>query len=332
MRICVVALGKIGFPLAVQFASEGHEVIGAEVNATTVELVNSGIEPFPGEAYLAEKLQDVVSARLLTATTDTAAASRGPGPCVVVVPLFVDEASHPDFGWMDAATQAIAHGLKPGVARHVRDHPPLGHNSYALRPHARAGLGTARGGGVAPRVLPRTGPDRACLRRPAQSTRSWPVESTRHRKSGGSRSTSRCWTATRGKTCEAERCVADGLGRGRGVGQAGRYRLSGCQHRPGQSAREVADKSGIDARGDRDLQTTSRTATSTNRISPSVGTASRCTPGCTYTTTRRRRSSRTHGRQTRACRSTQCSGLRKRTATLRGGARGCVGSCLPGWG
>ena len=33
MRICVVALGKIGLPLAVQFASKGHEVIGADVNA-----------------------------------------------------------------------------------------------------------------------------------------------------------------------------------------------------------------------------------------------------------------------------------------------------------
>ena len=62
MRICVVALGKIGLPLAVQFASKGHEVIGADVNAGTVDLVNAGIEPFPGEADLAEQLQDVVAA------------------------------------------------------------------------------------------------------------------------------------------------------------------------------------------------------------------------------------------------------------------------------
>ena len=74
MKICVVALGKIGLPLAVQFASKGHEVIGADVNAKTVDLVNAGVEPFPGEAHLAEKLQDVVSRGLLTATTDTAAA------------------------------------------------------------------------------------------------------------------------------------------------------------------------------------------------------------------------------------------------------------------
>ena len=47
MRICVVALGKIGLPLAVQFAGKGHSVIGADVDERVVELVNAGVEPFP---------------------------------------------------------------------------------------------------------------------------------------------------------------------------------------------------------------------------------------------------------------------------------------------
>ena len=62
MKITVVALGKIGLPLAVQFASKGHEVIGADVNPTTVEQVNAGIEPFPGEAFLGEKMRAAVDA------------------------------------------------------------------------------------------------------------------------------------------------------------------------------------------------------------------------------------------------------------------------------
>lgn len=37
MNICVVALGKIGLPLAVQFASKGHRVIGADVNEKVVD-------------------------------------------------------------------------------------------------------------------------------------------------------------------------------------------------------------------------------------------------------------------------------------------------------
>ena len=56
MRISVVALGKIGLPLAVQYAEKGHEVVGVDVNPVTVEAVNAGREPFPGEAHLADKL------------------------------------------------------------------------------------------------------------------------------------------------------------------------------------------------------------------------------------------------------------------------------------
>ena len=61
MKIAVVALGKIGLPLAVQFASKGHEVVGVDVNATVVDLVNAGTEPFPGEAHLQEKLSSTVA-------------------------------------------------------------------------------------------------------------------------------------------------------------------------------------------------------------------------------------------------------------------------------
>ena len=90
MKISLVALGKIGLPLAVQFAMKGHEVIGCDVNSKTVELVNQGIEPFPGEAHLAQYLKEVVSAKKLTATTDTTAAVAESDAVVVVVPLFVD--------------------------------------------------------------------------------------------------------------------------------------------------------------------------------------------------------------------------------------------------
>ena len=41
MKITVVGLEKIGLPLAVQFASRGHEVLGADVSAPTVETIIS---------------------------------------------------------------------------------------------------------------------------------------------------------------------------------------------------------------------------------------------------------------------------------------------------
>lgn len=127
MRIAVVALGKIGLPLAVQFASKGHEVIGVDVNPRTVDLVNEGKEPFPGEAHLDEKLAELVPAGRLRATTDYAEAIPGVDAVVVVVPLFVnDETWQPDFGWMDEATKSLAAHLTPGTIVSYETTLPVG--------------------------------------------------------------------------------------------------------------------------------------------------------------------------------------------------------------
>ncbi|MEV8564715.1 nucleotide sugar dehydrogenase [Streptomyces sp. NPDC051322] len=145
MNICVVALGKIGLPLAVQFAAKGHRVIGADVNEKVVELVNAGTEPFPGEHDLDIKLKETVSAGLLTATTDTAAAVAGSEAVVVVVPLFVDAEGVPDFGWMDSATRAIAAGLKPGTLVSYETTLPVGTTRTRWAPMLEEGSGLIAG-------------------------------------------------------------------------------------------------------------------------------------------------------------------------------------------
>ena len=141
MTITVVALGKIGLPLAVQFASKGHRVIGADVSARTVDLVNAGTEPFPGERDLAGKLADVVARGLLRATTDTSAAVAESDAVVVVVPLFVDDEGSPDFGWMDDATKAIAAGLRPGTLVSYETTLPVGTTRERWLPMLEAGSG-----------------------------------------------------------------------------------------------------------------------------------------------------------------------------------------------
>ena len=126
MKITVVAMGKIGLPLAVQFARKGHEVIGADVNQWTVDEINAKREPFPGEAHLQEYLASEVSAGRLKATTDTTSAVTQSDAVVVVVPLFVNEEGVPDFGWMDAATEAIGKGLKKGTLVSYETTLPVG--------------------------------------------------------------------------------------------------------------------------------------------------------------------------------------------------------------
>ncbi|WP_431963899.1 nucleotide sugar dehydrogenase [Actinacidiphila sp. bgisy160] len=145
MNICVVALGKIGLPLAVQFAAKGHRVIGADVNEKVVELVNAGVEPFPGEADLDTKLKAAVEAGLLSATTDTAAAVAESEAVVVVVPLFVDAEGVPDFGWMDSATKDIARGLRPGTLVSYETTLPVGTTRNRWAPMLEEGSGLTAG-------------------------------------------------------------------------------------------------------------------------------------------------------------------------------------------
>ena len=142
MKIAVVALGKIGLPLAVQFANKGHQVIGCDVNQKTVDLINTGTEPFPGEAHLQEQLSKVVKSGNLIATTDTQDAVSKSEAVVVVVPLFVDEQGIPDFGWMDAATEKIGAGLKPGTLVSYETTLPVGttRNRFAKALEKTSGL------------------------------------------------------------------------------------------------------------------------------------------------------------------------------------------------
>lgn len=145
MRITVVALGKIGLPLAVQFAERGHEVTGADVNPTVVEQVNRGEAPFPGEFQLDEKLSMVVGAGRLRGTTDTAAAVADADVVVVVVPLFVNEAAEPEFGWLDAATADIGRGLRPGTLVSYETTLPVGTTRTRWKPQLEKYSGLVEG-------------------------------------------------------------------------------------------------------------------------------------------------------------------------------------------
>lgn len=145
VAVTVVALGKIGLPLAVQIASKGHQVYGADVNAEVVRLVNEGVPPFPGEADLDVKLAEVVAAGRLTATTDTATAVADSDTVVLVVPLVVDEDSRPDFGAMDAATRAVAKGLRPGTLVSYETTLPVHTTRERFGPMLEAGSGLTLG-------------------------------------------------------------------------------------------------------------------------------------------------------------------------------------------
>ena len=116
MRVVVVALGKIGLPLAVQIALAGHDVVGCDIDRRVVDLVNQSIEPFPGEAGLADALREVIGNGRLRAVTDTSAAvAERPDLVVAVPPLVVDADARPEWRILDAVVEDIGRGLTQGT-------------------------------------------------------------------------------------------------------------------------------------------------------------------------------------------------------------------------
>ena len=145
MQICVFALGKIGLPLAVQFAGLGHRVTGVDISQRVVDLVNAGEAPFPGETGLDEALKQVVADGRLTATLDGTAAVAEAEAVVIVVPLIVDKDGVPDFGPLDAATSAVAAGLRVGTLVSYETTLPVGTTRERFAPMLASGSGLTAG-------------------------------------------------------------------------------------------------------------------------------------------------------------------------------------------
>jgi len=152
VRAVVVALGKIGLPLAVQIAEHaGGGVVGCDIDPAVVERVNAGEPPFPNEAELPERLAAVVGRGALRATADTAAAiaEHRPDLIVAVPPLYVDAAAQPEWGALDAVAQAIADGLAatgdpgPTPTVVVETTVPVGTTRHRIAPALGTGVHVA---------------------------------------------------------------------------------------------------------------------------------------------------------------------------------------------
>ncbi|MDQ4036039.1 MAG: nucleotide sugar dehydrogenase [Chloroflexota bacterium] len=116
MRIAVVGLGHIGLPLAVQYASRGHDVVGVDLDTGIVETLNAGESPHRDEQALIDRVPELVAAGRLRATTwEDPTGVREAEAVVVIVPVVVDAQRQIDFGPIDAATRDIAASVRSGT-------------------------------------------------------------------------------------------------------------------------------------------------------------------------------------------------------------------------
>src|ERR1035437_9416005 len=104
-KIGIVGLGYVGLPLALQFARNGVQVVGIELDPKKVEAVNRG------ESYIkhiaAEEVSEQVKGERFRATTDFAEV-KALKAVIICVPTPLNKNREPDISFVLNTGRAIA--------------------------------------------------------------------------------------------------------------------------------------------------------------------------------------------------------------------------------
>jgi UDP-N-acetyl-D-glucosamine dehydrogenase len=110
-RVGIIGLGYVGLPLAVEFARQGFEVTGFDVDPAKAAQINAGTSYIPDVPE--PDLAAVVRARKLTATTDMS--RLGAMDAIdICVPTPLRKTKDPDLSYVVKAVEAVAAAVKRG--------------------------------------------------------------------------------------------------------------------------------------------------------------------------------------------------------------------------
>lgn len=113
-KVVVVGLGYVGLPVACVLAEEGFFVVGLEIDAQRVALINAGGNPIEGnEPGLGELIQKVVASGHMHASTDIGAA-RGADAYFVCVDTPVGADHRPLLNSLRSATKTVGSLMRRG--------------------------------------------------------------------------------------------------------------------------------------------------------------------------------------------------------------------------
>ena len=112
MKICVVGLGYVGLPLAIQFARSGVNVTGLDVDRRKVDLINKG------QSYIkhiaAETIGTELRRKRLFASSDYRRI-KGADAVIICVPTPLNKNREPDISFILETGRAIAPHLAKGA-------------------------------------------------------------------------------------------------------------------------------------------------------------------------------------------------------------------------
>ncbi len=139
--VAVVGAGKMGLPLAAQFAGHGWSVVAVDVQESVVAAINAGRSHVGEEPGLAELVASAHATGRLRATTDGAEAARGADVVVLIVPVMLNDEQQPDYRYMDSAVAAIGPGVHAGSLVIFETTLPVGDTRQRFVPQLEAASG-----------------------------------------------------------------------------------------------------------------------------------------------------------------------------------------------
>jgi UDP-N-acetyl-D-glucosamine dehydrogenase len=112
MKIAIIGLGYVGLPLALQFAQNGVEVIGLDIDSEKVGVLNRG------GSYIkhiqAADVKRAVKSRRFAASADFANV-RGASAVIICVPTPLNKNREPDISYIIKTGEAVAPHLQRGT-------------------------------------------------------------------------------------------------------------------------------------------------------------------------------------------------------------------------
>lgn len=118
MRISIFGLGYVGAVCAGCLSSRGHEVVGVDISATKIDLINRGKSPIvePGLELLLEK---GIRTGMLRGTTDFAAAVRATDVSFICVGTPSKKNGDLELNYIESVCREIGYVLRDKAERHT---------------------------------------------------------------------------------------------------------------------------------------------------------------------------------------------------------------------
>ena len=112
VSVCVIGLGYVGLPLALQFSRSDVSVIGVDIDQEKVEQINQGHSYIKHIA--SEMLRNALKAKLLSASADFSRVAEV-NAVIICVPTPLNKNREPDISYILETGRAIAPPLVKGT-------------------------------------------------------------------------------------------------------------------------------------------------------------------------------------------------------------------------